>query len=98
MRTETKEKIANFAYPVAIAAALGVAEYFGARESLAEFSADKLEVARSYYGTSNPMFWGEWLDAHIRPFGVELLTSGLIGGLVGACIAEPLKRLINRRN
>lgn len=97
MKTETKENIANWAYPLAMATTFGALEYFGVGNSLREFELDKLALKQDFYGTLNPIYWGEYINAYWKPIVLEGLASGVAGGLAGACIAEPIKKLINRR-
>lgn len=97
MRQETKENLANLAYPAAVLGVVGLVEYFGIGNSMRDFEAGRLEFTKEFYGSLNPAYWIECLNSHVRPFVLEAMASFVLGGLAGACIAEPIKKIINRR-
>lgn len=97
MRQETKENLANAIYPVVMLGVFSSLEYFGVGSSLREFHTDKLEFTKEFYGSWNPAYWTEYLNAYIRPAGLEIAASFAVGGLLASAIAEPIKKIINRR-
>lgn len=97
MRQETKEKITNTLYPVAMLSVFGALEYFGVGNSIREYELNRLEFAKEFYGSLNPVYWLACLDAYVRPAGLEALASIFAGGLAAASVAEPIKKIINKK-
>jgi len=97
MRQETKENLVNTLYPLATIGVLSALEYFGVGPALREHDLGRLEYTKEFYGTLNPLYWTEFLGAYTRPLVLETLVSVFVGASAAAIIAEPIKKIINKR-